>query len=146
MIAGRSDISENRGFGPHLYHFFYPVSMRCCFEAEDVPEEFGVRLESFLSDRNLQSVLGTRRTDRNDLVMTALDSLRASGTRVSLFPSDIVDDPEAVLFLSWRDIDEAYLGEHPHADVIFGQDLCHQVPALVRILRQNRGINRRPVG
>ena len=98
------------------------------------------------SRTNLQSVLGTRRTDRNDLVMTALDSLRASGTRVSLFPSDIVDDPEAVLFLSWRDIDEAYLGEHPHADVIFGQDLCHQVPALVRILRQNRGINRRPVG
>lgn len=114
--------------------------MRCCFEAEDVPEEFGARLESFLSDRNLQSVLGTRRTDRNGLVMTALDSLRASGVRASLFPSDIVDDPEAVLFLSWKDIDEAYLGEHPHADVIFGQDLCHQVPALVRIVRRTRHI------
>ena len=35
-------------------------------------------------------------------------------------------------------IDEDLVDRHPDADVLYGQDLCHQVPAVVRVVKAPR--------
>lgn len=107
----------------------------CCIE-EDDPSTLAARLDAFCSDRSIGSLTGPRRMGRENLARLVAGHMRDSGRRVSLYPSDPVDDPEAIVFLHWRDIDEEYVASHPGADVIYGQDICHQVPAAVRVVKE----------
>lgn len=113
----------------------------CCIE-EDDPATLDSRLAVFCTDVSTGSVTGPRRMGREGLVMRAVGLMRASGKRVSLYPSDPVDDPDVLAFMHWKDIDESYVASHPDADVIYGQDLCHQVPAVVRIVKMQDRLRR----
>lgn len=111
----------------------------CCIEGDD-SGTLDSRMAAFCSDRSMGSVTGPRRMGRGELVDRVAGVLRASGRRVSVFPSDMVERPDAIIFYHWRDIDEAYVSSNPGADVLYGQDLCHQVPAVVRVVKAARSL------
>lgn len=111
--------------------------MACqCFQGEeDDSSTLPTRISAFVSDRSLGAVTGPRRMGRENLVAAVADVARSGGSRVSVVPGAPVDDPDVIVFLHWKDIDEALVAAHPGADVLYGQDLCHQVPSVVRVVK-----------
>ena len=61
--------------------------------------------------------------------------------RVSAFVSDrsvgavTGDRAGTLVFMHWKDVDDSVLASNPDADVLCGQDLCHQVPVVIRLNR-----------
>lgn len=108
----------------------------CCMSDEDC-SDLRERMAVFVSDRSLGSIAGPRRMGRDELVDLAAESMRSSGNNVSVIPGSECEKPDAVVFRHWKDIDEEYISSHPGIDVLFGQDLCHQVPAVVRMVNLN---------
>lgn len=119
--------------------FPHRVSMEelCCI-AEDDPGTLGERLDVFVSDRSVGSLTGPRRFGRDNLVEAVAEKLRSNGVKVSLIPGSSIESPEVIMFRHWKDIDEEMVGCNPGADVLYGQDLCHQVPAVVRVIKESR--------
>ncbi len=113
----------------------------CCSCRDEDPGDLDVRVRAFAFDRSAGSVTGIRRMGRIELVDMVSRILESEGRRVMRIPGTEISDPDVLLFDDWRDIDEELISEHPDADVLFGQDLCHQVPAVVRAL----GSHLRPV-
>ena len=92
-----------------------------------------MRIGTFLSDRSNDMVTGIRRMGRDPLVDLVVEISRASGRRCFL-SDDAPDDAEVVVFRHWKGMDAGDVRRRwPEADVLFGQDLCHQVPAVVRL-------------
>lgn len=119
--------------------FSHRVSMEelCCI-TEDDPGALGERLDVFVSDRSVGSLTGPRRFGRDNLVKAVAEKLRSNGVKVSLVPGSPIESPEVIIFRHWKDIDEGMVGCNPGADVLYGQDLCHQVPAVVRVIKESR--------
>lgn len=106
--------------------------MDCFVTPKEDPSTFPDRADTFLSDRSLGTLTGPRRFGRENLVIRVAEIARSKGLRVYLYPEEAVEDPDVILFDHWRDIDESLVASSPDADVLYGQDLCHQVPAIVR--------------
>lgn len=99
----------------------------CSFCAE---EDAGLRdrIRCFLSDRSAGAVTGIRRMGREDLVRLVSEMCPGS----SVFPDT---SGSTVIFCHWLDMEgpaSRILEESPDRDILYGQDLCHQVPAVVR--------------
>lgn len=109
----------------------------CCM-AEDDLGTLDERLDVFVSDRSVGSLTGPRRFGRDNLVEAVAEKLRSNGMKVSLVPGSPIESPEVIVFRHWRDIDEGMVEGNPGADVLYGQDLCHQVPAVVRVIKTSR--------
>ena len=80
------------------------------------------RVLRFLSDRRCEAVTGIRRMGREEFVAYVAETAEKNGFRICMLPHWDRLESEA----------ERILGADPDADIIFGQDLCHQVPAAVR--------------
>ncbi len=109
----------------------------CCIR-EDDESTLSERMSAFVSDRSVGALTGPRRMGRENLVATVADAVRATGRTVMTVPGDRMEHPDVILFSHWRDIDESLVSENPDADVLYGQDLCHQVPAVVRVVKTAR--------
>lgn len=85
------------------------------------------RIVAFLSDRGTTSLAGPRRFGRSELADRVSEVARSMGMRVSRSQSDT--DCDIMVLDHWSDL----TSEPPAGvDVILGQDLCHQVPAVIR--------------
>lgn len=87
------------------------------------------KIRDFLSDVSIDALTGPRRMGRENLVQYVMEAASSEGYDVSLFPD-----------VSGKDI--IFFNEQDHiiqlsddVEIIFGQDLCHQVPAVVRCRR-----------
>jgi len=97
------------------------------------------KIHLFLSDRSIETVTGIRRMGRDNLVNFVSKLSGQSGKKCSIFPDT---DGDIVLFYHWEDMDgpaSSILKDDPDKDILYGQDLCHQVPAVVRynVIRSN---------
>ena len=91
------------------------------------------KIERFLSDRSIDTVTGIRRMGRDNLVNFLKEMCEASGRLCSLYPDTSSSD--IILFKQWHGMNDEMNALHlqkPDVDILFGQDLCHQVPAVVR--------------
>jgi len=94
------------------------------------------KLSRFLEDKSIDAVTGIRRMGRENLVDFTYRMCVDRGFRASLFPEI---PPEGILlFHHWVEMDEnldKLSDDGSRLDIIYGQDLCHQVPAIVRLRR-----------
>lgn len=89
------------------------------------------RFLRFLTDRETDAVTGIRRMSRQDTVDMTVTIAREAGLEIAR-PED-ADRSTAIIILDhWSELDGFRFDMFPDADVIYGQDLCHQVPAIVR--------------
>lgn len=92
-----------------------------------------LKVETFLKDKSIDAVTGIRRMGRTNLVDFVAEMANNLGIGCSIFPD--TSGKDAVIFYGWenmKDPAESLLGERPDLDILHGQDLCHQVPAVVR--------------
>lgn len=107
--------------------------MECMTEGDDVTLE--ARVTAFLADRDAEIVAGPRRMGREELVCAVMGIASANGLRCYASES-APKDADVVAFAHWQGMDVVSVREMwPEADILFGQDLCHQVPAVVRLRR-----------
>ncbi len=99
------------------------------------PSSFPDRMDAFIADIAVGTLTGPRRLGRENLVRMFAEYIGTKGLSVMVVPGGSVVDPDVIIFDHWNDIDDSLLVEHPNADVMYGQDLCHQVPAIVRFNR-----------
>jgi hypothetical protein len=100
----------------------------CSKYAED-DEDLQDKIRCFLSDRSIETVTGIRRMGRENLVRFVHQMSERS---CSIFPDT---SGEIVVFYHWQGMEgpaSEILEEDPDKDILYGQDLCHQVPAVVR--------------
>ncbi len=109
----------------------------CCIR-EDDESTLSERMSVFVSDRSVGALTGPRRMGRENLVAAVADVVRKTGKTVMVVPGERVEHPDVILFSHWKDIDESLVSGNPEADVLYGQDLCHQVPAVVRVVKSER--------
>ena len=102
--------------------------MQCGVEDPTSMEE---RVDRFLSTKETEAVTGTRRMGRERFVEFVGRRARAMGMTVSM-DGEPVDDADILLLLHWDRISDDVFDRFPDADILYGQDLCHQVPAVVR--------------
>ena len=96
-------------------------------------ENLDAGIRSFLSDRNNDMVVGIRRMGRDALVDRVMEVASDMGLDCHL-SDDASPDACVVVFRHWQDMDpDTARMRWPDSDIIFGQDLCHQVPAVVRL-------------
>jgi len=69
---------------------------------------------------------------RDGFVDYMIDVARCLGLKVTVFPD--TGDADILVFRHWSEMtgNEIMLKERPNLDILYGQDLCHQVPAIVR--------------
>ena len=94
---------------------------RLCGTSPDETDLEG-RVLRFLSDRGCKAVTGIRRMGREEFAAYVAETAEKNG-----FP--------ICMLQLWEGLEseaERILDADPDADIIFGQDLCHQVPAAVR--------------
>ena len=97
------------------------------------------RIDRFLCDDSAGAITGIRRMGREALVIMVASRARDRGYTVC-FDMDGTADPDFVILSDRTDVQEAH-AMYPGAQVLYGQDLCHQVPAVVR-----SGMERDPMG
>lgn len=107
--------------------------MHPCPLSLDVDPQMEERTIAFLEDRSADALTGPRRMGRTPLMEALRDAAEAMGMRVWT-PSHPCTEPDLILLDHWSELPvaEDAIQRHPDADVVFGQDLCHQVPAAVR--------------
>ena len=89
--------------------------------------EIESRVLRFLSDKNCDMVTGIRRMGRERFVACVGEIAAENGIRIRILPH-------------WGRLEDEIskmLSEDPGADIAYGQDLCHQVPAVVRYRKRN---------
>ncbi len=109
--------------------------MDICSIEPEIAGSLPDRMTTYLSDRSNQTLAGPRRMGRSRLVEVLADHAEGLGHSVMIVPGESVQDPDVIIFDHWEGIDEALVSAYPDADVFYGQDLCHQVPAVVRLER-----------
>ncbi len=107
--------------------------MDICSIEPDSPDSLPDRMGTYLSDRSVRTLAGPRRMGRSRLVEVLAEYARETGHRVQVVPGEPVDSPDVIIFDHWGNIDEDIVQSNPQADLFYGQDLCHQVPAVVRV-------------
>lgn len=92
------------------------------------------RVAFFLSDRSVSTVTGPRRYGRSELVVLVRETAESMGLNV-WGPEGGDGVPDMIILDHWSELDDARetISRHPGVDVMCGQDLCHQVPAVVRL-------------
>ena len=110
--------------------------MESCPVLTDDATRMADRVEAFLKDRSSESVLGPRRFGRTPMVEYVAGTARSIGLRVWT-DADPVEHPDVIVLDHWSELEShrEVVDSNPDADVLFGQDLCHQVPAVVRLRR-----------
>ena len=110
--------------------------MESCPVLIDDATRMADRVEAFLADRSSESVLGPRRFGRTSTVEYVVGTARSMGLRVWT-DADPVEHPDVIVLDHWSELESRreVVDSNPDADVLFGQDLCHQVPAVVRLRR-----------
>lgn len=111
--------------------------MACC-SAEEDPGTLSQRVSTFVSDRSVGAVTGPRRMPREDFVRFVADAAADAGLKVSVEPDGEVRGADVLVFMHWKEVDDAAVAANPQADVLCGQDLCHQVPAVMRLNRMDK--------
>jgi hypothetical protein len=104
-----------------------------CSRSTGDDAELRIKLELFLKDRSADAVTGIRRMGRSNLVQLASSMCGEMGISSSLYPDTTGRD--IIIFDHWNGMDEVIddiMCQKPKVDILFGQDLCHQVPAIVR--------------
>ena len=100
----------------------------CSRYAED-DKDLQDKIRCFLDDRSIDAVTGIRRMGRENLVRFVSEM---GSPDCSIFPDT---SGRIVIFYHWLDMDQPaqeILKKDPDKDILYGQDLCHQVPAVVR--------------
>lgn len=115
--------------------------MACC-SAEEDPSTLDDRVRTFVSDRSIGAVTGPRRMPREEFVRYVAGVAEDAGMRVALESRKDVAGADVLAFMHWRDVDDSVVASNPGADVLCGQDLCHQVPAVMRLNRREGGSGR----
>jgi len=90
------------------------------------------KIDSFIDDRTTEAVTGIRRMGRDNLVDLLVEKCRGKGLSCSIYPDT---SGTTVVFRDWLEVDgpaKELLESDKDRDILFGQDLCHQVPAVVR--------------
>lgn len=90
------------------------------------------RVLHFLYSKKDSSVTGVRRMGSEAFVDYVAAAAEEDGLKASIFPDK---DGDIILFYTWEGSEDnmkEVLDADPEADVMYGQELCHQVPAVVR--------------
>ncbi len=101
----------------------------------EVPTDDSVlkqRVLHFLHSKKDSTVSGARRMGSRALVDYVAAAAEEDGLEASIFPDK---DGDIVLFYTWEGSEDdmkEVLDAYPEADVMYGQELCHQIPAVVR--------------
>lgn len=93
-------------------------------------EEFDELVLRFLRDRGSGMVMGVRRMGREETVDHVMALARDNGLDISEYP-DV--SGTIVMLRDWTDSDGSDIP--PDRDVVYGQDMCHQYPAIGRLVR-----------
>jgi len=104
-----------------------------CAKSADDDVDLQKKIDRFISDRNIETVTGIRRMGRDNLVDYVCGRCNSSGRQCSIFPD--ISSEDIIIFRQWHGYDEAMKSlrtSRPETDILYGQDLCHQVPAIVR--------------
>jgi len=88
------------------------------------------RVERFIADGSSSAVTGIRRMGREELVRFVAEKARDIGYSVAI-GDDGPPDADIAIAMHWDGLEEL-VSRHPDSDILYGQDLCHQVPAVVR--------------
>lgn len=92
------------------------------------------RIRAFLENRYTEAITGPRRYGRTEFVGLVASTARGMGLLVST-EQDQSDGAQIIILDHWNDLGSVreLISRNPQADVMYGQDLCHQVPAVVRM-------------
>ena len=104
-----------------------------CSPGESDLDTLERKLSSFLRDPDAEMVTGIRRMGRENLVDYAVVMCGEMDVDCSVYPD--CSSGNMVFFYGWENMDDVFrsmMDKNPNRQIIFGQDLCHQVPALVR--------------
>ena len=104
-----------------------------CAKSADDDQDLKEKISRFISDRSIDTVTGIRRMGRDNLVDFLVLMCSSEGFTASVFPDTSSD--RIIVFRHWTGMDDEVkriLSEKPDVDILYGQDLCHQVPAVVR--------------
>ena len=103
-----------------------------CSKDADDDIDLQEKIQLFLEDHSIEAVTGIRRMGRDNLVEFVSKLSKRSGINCSIYPDTSGD---TILFYHWDGMEEpvsAILADNLCKDILYGQDLCHQVPAVVR--------------
>ena len=109
----------------------YSKGELCSKDADD-DIDLQEKIQLFLENRSIETVTGIRRMGRDNLVEFVSRLSKRSGVICSIYPDTSGD---TILFYHWDGMEEpvsAILADNLCKDILYGQDLCHQVPAVVR--------------
>ena len=107
--------------------------MDFCHEPMRDPAVMDDRVRAFIEDRSTEVITGPRRYGRSELVEFVAGVARTMGLRIYDGVAS-QDSPQLIILDHWSEIKDHrdVIDANPDADVMYGQDLCHQVPAVVR--------------
>ncbi len=91
------------------------------------------KIRRFLGDKSIDTVTGIRRMGKDNLVDFTAKMCIDLGIECTIFPD--ISSSNVIIFRYWMGIEsdvQAILLNNPSIDILYGQDLCHQVPAIVR--------------
>ncbi len=121
---------------PIICELEHPSGMECPFDAEIDYSELEKRVQHFLDNSEDSAVTGIRRMGREEFVRFVVSVGTRSGHDITIYPDA---SGKMVMFYHWDGIQyesQSILKNNPKADMMYGQDLCHQVPAVVRFKKQ----------
>ena len=104
-----------------------------CAKSADDDLDLQEKIDRFINDRSIDTVTGIRRMGRDNLVDYVCGRCISSGRQCSIFPD--ISSEDIIIFRQWHGYDKdmrELRSAKPMMDILFGQDLCHQVPAIVR--------------
>ena len=111
-----------------------------CSKTVDDDPMFVDKVHLFVRDRSIDAVTGIRRMGRENMVRFTAKVCEEEGISCSIYPDDSGD---TIIFYHWEGIEsiaESIIEKRPDSDILFGQDLCHQVPAVVRWRRKGKRV------
>ena len=108
------------------------ASMKC--RASEKPDSFSLRASRFFEDPLADVLTGPRRMPLSEFMALVRAEAEAGCYRIS--DADGADrNTQVIFFDTWVGNSDSMCEAHrrfPKAAIIYGQDLCHQVPAAVR--------------
>ncbi len=110
--------------------------MECAYDAETDDSDLEERVQHFLDHPEDSAVTGIRRMGREEFVRFVVSVGTKSGHDITIYPDT---SGKTVMFYHWDGIQSESRGilkDDPKTEIMYGQDLCHQVPAVVRFKEQ----------
>ena len=109
-----------------------------CSKNADDDLKLQQKIRCFIEDRNITSVTGIRRMGRGNLILFFKKICDEESVECSIWPD--LSSRNIVVFDYWTNMESCIkelLKSNPNLDIVYGQDLCHQVPALVRLNKKD---------